>query len=145
MMMTLRQLHSYIGAFIAPSVLFFAVTGALQLFSLHEAHGAYRPPELVERLSRIHKDQVFSLPPARGAQTGGHRDHGPRAETPHAAPAPAWSVTALKWLFLVVAAGLTLSTLLGLWMGFTTSRRRGVLLALLVLGAALPVVLVVLQ
>lgn len=148
-MMTLRQLHSYIGAFIAPSVLFFALTGALQVFSLHEAHGSYRPPELVARLSHVHKDQVFSLPAAHGPQGGGHHDpdhaHNLRAEAPHAAHAPAWSVTALKWLFLVVAAGLTLSTLLGLWMGFTSSRQRGVLLALLVLGVALPVVLVVLQ
>jgi hypothetical protein len=144
-MMSLRALHSYIGAFIAPTVLFLAVTGALQVFSLHEAHGAYRPPELVVRLSRVHKDQVFSLPPARAAQAGAHHDHGPRAEAPHAARAPAWSVTALKWVFLAVAAGLTLSTLLGLWMAFTTTRRRGVLLALFALGAALPAMLLALQ
>ena len=48
----LRQWHGYLGAFIAPSVIFFALTGALQLFNLHEAHGDYRPAPIVERLSR---------------------------------------------------------------------------------------------
>jgi hypothetical protein len=140
MMMSLRQLHSY-----APTVLFLAVTGALQVFSLHEAHGAYRPPELIARLSRIHKDQVVSPPPARAPQAGAHRDRGPRAEGPHPVHATPWAVTALKWLFLAVAAGLATSTLIGLWMAFTTARRRGVLLALFALGAALPVVLLALQ
>lgn len=145
--MSLRQLHSYIGAFIAPSVLFFAVTGGLQVFSLHEAHGGYRPPELVVRLSRVHKDQVIALPPARRPQASGHehRDHGARADAPHAAPAPSWAVTALKWLFVTVATGLCLSTLIGLWLAFTASRRRGVILALFVLGALAPVALLVLQ
>jgi hypothetical protein len=144
-MMSLRQLHSYIGAFIAPSVLSLALTGALQVFSLHEAHGAYRPPDLVVRLSRIHKDQVFTLPPARPSPAGAHRDRGARAETPHPSHAPSWAVTALKWLFVGVAAGLTLSTLIGLWIAFTTARRRGVILALVVAGAALPAVLLALQ
>ena len=60
-MATIRQWHSSIGLFIAPSVLFFAVTGSLQLFSLHEAHGDYRPPALIEKLASVHKDQVFEL------------------------------------------------------------------------------------
>lgn len=145
LMMSLRQLHSYIGAFIAPSVLFLAVTGALQVFSLHEAHGAYRPPELVARLSRIHKDQVVSLPPARPPQAGARHDHATRADAPHPPRANPWAVTTLKWLFAAVAAGLTLSTLIGLWIAFTTARRRGVILVLFAMGAALPIVLLALQ
>ena len=30
-----RQWHLYLGTFFAPSILFFALTGALQLFGLH--------------------------------------------------------------------------------------------------------------
>jgi len=55
----LRQWHSYIGLFIAPSVIFFSLTGALQLFSLHEAHGTYQPPAILEKLASVHKDQVL--------------------------------------------------------------------------------------
>src|ERR1700722_11058164 len=58
-MATIRQWHSYIGLFIAPSVLFFAMTGSLQIFRLHEAPGDYRPPALIERLASVHKDQVL--------------------------------------------------------------------------------------
>jgi hypothetical protein len=143
-----RELHSYIGAFIAPSVLFFAFTGSLQLFSLHEAHGAYTPPSIVEALSRVHKDQVLrETPAAKGARAedeqdhdrdhGGHHHHG-------AGAAPPWPVTALKWLFLAVAVGLITSTLLGLWMALTFGRRKAVVLALLAAGVVLPALLVVL-
>ena len=57
----MRRWHSYIGLFIAPSVLFFALTGATQLFSLHEEHGNYKPPAIIEKLSSVHKDQVFAF------------------------------------------------------------------------------------
>jgi len=67
---TIRRWHSYIGLFIAPSVLFFSLTGAVQLFSLHEAHGNYQPFAIVEKLSSVHKDQEFALGhhPAQPAQ-----------------------------------------------------------------------------
>ena len=136
-MMTVRQVHTYIGAFIAPSVLFFAFTGSLQLFSLHEAHGAYTPPAIIQALGRVHKDQVLKESPepaSEGADEHDDHDH-------HAAAAPTWPVVALKWVFLAVAIGLITSTLLGLWLAFTFGRRKAVVLALFVAGAALPVLL----
>ena len=74
LMMTVRQLHTYLGAFIAPSVLFFAFSGSLQLFSLHEAHGTYKPPAFAEQFGSIHKDQVLKSPPAPGEAEDDH-DH----------------------------------------------------------------------
>src|SRR5580693_6140170 len=58
---TLRLWHTYIGLCIAPSLLFFALTGAIQLFGLHEADGQYHPFTIVEKLGMLHKDQVFRL------------------------------------------------------------------------------------
>jgi hypothetical protein len=145
----LRRLHAYIGAFIAPSVLFFAATGGLQLFSLHEAHGDYTPPPLIEKLSAVHKDQHFG---------GEHHDDGPptapagaKAAAPdhdnhdhdHPKALPARTV-ALKWLFLAVDIGLVTSTLIGIWMALTFTRGKGVIWALLILGAALPVLILAL-
>jgi hypothetical protein len=141
LMMAVRQWHGYIGAFIAPSVLFFAFSGSLQLFSLHEAHGGYKPPALIEQLGSIHKDQVLKGPPGPADAADDHdhdHDH-------HAGPAeapPSWSVGALKWLFLAVAVGLMTSTLLGLWLAFTYSRRRRLVLGLFAAGVLLPVLLV---
>lgn len=135
-----RQWHSYVGAFIAPSVLFFALTGSVQLFSLHEAHGAYVPPPVVEKLGMLHKDQVFAAKPKRPANASAAPAKAkPTEARPEKKTKP--STLALKWLFLVVAAGLVVSTCLGLWMGLLHSRRKGVVLALLVAGAAIPALL----
>ena len=44
-MRRLRQVHQYLGLFFAPAILVIAISGALQMFSLHENHGGgpYRP------------------------------------------------------------------------------------------------------
>ncbi len=137
----LRQLHLYTGMLIAPSILFFALSGALQLFGLHEAEKgrAYTPPPVIEKLSEVHIHQRFALKPKR---------KGPPPATPvtSAQPAPAKaeepeSVPPIKWVFLAVAIGLLLSTLLGLWMGLTQGRNRRLAFALLVIGAMAPVLL----
>ena len=120
-MLSLRVWHTYIGIFIAPSVLFFALTGALQLFNLHEAHEGYQPAALVEKLSSVHKDQVFALKeqdehPDAAAQP-------PTAPEEHEAE-PKLGTLVLKWFFLAVALALSASTLLGLWIGLSLSHRR---------------------
>jgi hypothetical protein len=145
-MLTVRQWHSYIGAFIAPSVLFFAFTGSLQLFSLHEAHGAYTPPPVVEDLGRVHKDQIWDAP-ARAqahADDAHEQDHHAGPPRHREKPPAAWPVMALKWLFLAVAVGLMGSTLLGLCLALTVGRRRGLVLALFGAGTVLPLLLLVL-
>ena len=149
-MATIRLWHFYIGMLIAPSVLFFATTGALQLFSWHEAHGSYTPPPILEKLSSVHKDQVF--------EAGHHHDHagpppagaGPMAGPAKAAPADdddkmSAGTLALKvYFFWVVALGLTLSTLFGVWIGLTHPTRKRTALILLIAGAVIPVGLLLL-
>ena len=133
-MATIRHWHSYIGLFIAPSVLFFALTGAAQIFNLHEAHGQYVPPALLEKLSSVHKDQVFAFgdhhtaePPA-AAHEQAHEDE----------DRPALATMLLKWFFLVVALCLTVSTAFGIWMGLTQIRARRLAWLLLLAGALIP-------
>jgi hypothetical protein len=141
----LRQLHTYVGLFIAPSVIFFALSGSLQLFNLHESHGAYHPPPILERLSRVHKDQVFALdehdddaadspPSAAKAPAGEAADH-------HHDDEPKLPTYLLKWFFLSVALGLVSSTCLGLWLGLTQARHQRVGWILLIAGAAIPIAL----
>ena len=146
----IRQFHSYLGAFVAPSVLFFAATGSVQLFSLHEAHGSYTPPPLIEKLSAVHKDQRFAVakpkhaaPPPAGAR---HAEAEPAeaADHDHGHAHPAMKSTrelTLKWLFLAVAVSLIVSTCLGLWMAMTYSKRKAVIWTLLILGAGLPILI----
>jgi hypothetical protein len=147
LMLTIRQLHGYIGAFIAPSVLFFAFTGSLQLFSLHEAHGGYQPPPLIASLGRLHKNQTLAerpRPPARDQGTSAKAEHDDRDHAGHGSRTMPWNVMALKWVFLAVAVGLIASTLLGMWLALTTSRQRGLMIGLSVAGAVVPLLLVAL-
>jgi hypothetical protein len=130
-MMRIRQWHSYIGLFIAPSVLFFALTGAAQLFSLHEAHGKYEPPAIIEKLSSVHKDQVFEFGDHHG-QAAAADEHEDKSEL---------STLLLKAFFLLVACALALSTALGLWMGLTQMRRKPVAWMLVAAGTLIPIVL----
>src|SRR5277367_1640251 len=60
----LRLTHLYIGVFTAPALLFFAFTGALQTFSLHETTrgSSYKPPAWAVTLGQIHKKQTTVLP-----------------------------------------------------------------------------------
>jgi hypothetical protein len=141
-MIRIRLWHSYIGLFIAPSVFFFALTGAAQLFSLHEAHGKYAPPAIVEKLSSVHKDQVFEFgehhgpapadgaPPAGADEKAGAVEHGDKSELP---------AFLLKLFFLVVALCLAVSTALGLWMGLNQMRRKRVGWLLLAAGTLIPI------
>jgi hypothetical protein len=159
-MLLIRQVHAYLTAFVAPTILFFAVTGAIQLFGLHEAHDGYKPPALLERLGRLHTDQVFALranhgpaspdarPPGAAAEsTSEPADTAPNdyrrgglAEAGHHDDGDARStgVAALKWLFLAAAVMLIGSTLLGLWMALTQNRHRIALLVIFIVGAAAP-------
>jgi len=136
---TIRQWHSYLGLFIAPSVLFFALTGGIQIYDLHEAHGSYKPLAILEKLSSVHKDQVF----ARHE----HNEPPPSADS-DAAPAddddkPSLPTQLLKAFFLLVAVSFVVSTGFGLWMGLTHTRRKRLAWGLLIAGALIPLILLV--
>ena len=54
----IRKTHLYLGLFIAPALLFFAFTGAVQTLSLHEPAGStYTPPNWLARMGQLHKNQ----------------------------------------------------------------------------------------
>jgi len=59
-----RQIHLYFGVFLSPAILFFAITGALQTFSLHETTKGsdYKPPTWIVKLGQLHKKQTLVLP-----------------------------------------------------------------------------------
>ncbi|MCX8498259.1 MAG: hypothetical protein ORN25_02735, partial [Caulobacteraceae bacterium] len=62
----LRDLHTYLAVFFAPTILFFALTGSLQVFGLHEGHNnGYQPPAFVEKLSQVHIHMRYQLKPRK--------------------------------------------------------------------------------
>ena len=134
----LRRWHNYLGAFIAPSILFFAFTGALQLFSLHEAHDGYQPAPVIEKLAQLHKNQVFALkhhgPPPDQAPASA--SSGPT--TPHDDGQPAIRTYVLKWFFVLVALELIVSTVFGVCIGLSRPRGKKTTIALIAAGCVLP-------
>ena len=143
MQATLRRWHAYVGLFTAPTLLFFSLTGALQVFSFHESHGSYEPPAIIEKLSSVHKDQVFAF---------GHHDRQPPGTQPAGAPPPKdddddhmrTPTLALKIFFFWVAVALAISTLMGVWVGVTRPGRKCTGWTLLAAGTLIPVVLLLL-
>lgn len=117
-MKTLRTIHLYLGTFFAPLLLAFAISGAWQLYRLNDAKkdGSYVPPRLVQKFSSLHRDQIL----ARGAGGG----------------------AALRAFCLAGAVLLVVSTILGIVMAYRFSRKPLAATICLLLGVAVPAVLV---
>lgn len=168
-MRRLRNIHHWLGVFFAPMILFFAFSGALQTFSLHENKGGgpYKPPAWIVVLAKIHKDQTLPQP---GPERHGHahdRDaaNGPpmaQGEHDHDAAAPAAqpdrdadhdhdadaapkasrpSPLPLKIFVLLLSIGLMTSTVLGIWIALKMRAMRRLTLILLAAGTLVPIVL----
>jgi hypothetical protein len=161
----IRLTHLYIGVFITPALLFFAFTGALQTFSLHETTrgSSYKPPAWAVLLAQIHKKQtpivpVRKLPPpekgpidkADPLQGSHNKSQAPAATAPSEpaaksdAPAPKpHNALPLKLFFLLVSIGLFTSTLSGLYMSYKYIRNRKLITVLLLAGIIAPILLTI--
>jgi len=145
----IRRLHAYIGTLIAPSVIYFAATGLLQIYNLHEAHGGHSPPRIIELLSGVHKDQRFGAG-HHDAQDGderhsnvsagaeAHPDRAPQAEEAHHSPI---ATSLLNLFFASVAIALIFSTSFGICMALQQNMRRRTHVTLLVIGTLTPAIL----
>ena len=141
----LRQTHAYVSVFLTPAVLFLAITGSLQVYSFHEAHGAYTPPPILEKLGSVHKDQAFRGKPA-------HPPGPPKADKTGDAGKPAAprpprhdkqaglppSVAVLKAFTFAAGLSLAVTACLGLWMALKYTRRPGLCAVLFALGVVVP-------
>lgn len=139
----LRNVHLWLGMLAGPSLLFFALTGGLQVFGWHERHAGYTPPPLIEKLGMVHKNQRFALgrrpdgKPGRPVAPAGP----PRAPEPEK-PTPLKTLL-LKWFFVLVAVALFVGTGLGMTIGLLFGRQRRTALILTVAGVVIPVLLLV--
>jgi hypothetical protein len=145
----IRQLHLYLGTFLAPTVIFFAFSGAFQIFRLQESRpgSSYQPPAWIEKLAGVHKDQRWpgQPKPRPAAPPPGESPAPPPAPRPEGAPEgqpPAKKPSvALKWFFLLTSIGVIVSTVFGIVMAFKTKTDRRLIWGLLVAGTVLPIVL----
>jgi hypothetical protein len=121
---SIRLMHRYLGLFFAAAILFFAITGGLQLLGLHETvrGSSYVPPNILVHLSQLHEKGTLYLPPRKvappnPAKSDGAKLDGPKLETPKPtqAPPPPNSLP-MKIFFAATALALAVSTCTGLLM-----------------------------
>ena len=137
----IRQLHVYTSVFIAPSLLFFAFTGAFQTFRVPDEPTA---PVVLQKLARLHKDDVFAVKPPPKAR---RPDAPAKAEEakPAEKPKPKDPATErVKWFFAAISVLVMTTTLFGLWMALAYSRRKMPVWILLIAGIAAPILLLTL-
>ena len=150
----IRTIHLYLGVFTAPMLLFFAVTGGLQTFGLHETTrgSSYIPPVWLVAASHLHKKQTVMVPSGKlrrvPAQVTAQADStstaspaGPRADV---ASKSTRNPLPMKVFFALIALGLFSSVLSGLYMAWRFSRQPGLFGAVLASGIAVPLALLLL-
>jgi hypothetical protein len=144
-----RLTHLYLGVFITPALIFFAFTGALQTFSLHETTrgSSYKPPAWIAILAQVHKKQttvvpVRKLPPPEKAATPADKSQpSPSVPTQPRPTVPKQRTLPLKIFFLIVSIGLLTSTITGLYMSYKYLRNRMLVTAVLIAGIVIPLIL----
>lgn len=109
------RVHRYLGAFCAPMLILFAVSGSWQMLNFHKAKkdGSYKPPAAVKFASDLHMAEDLE---------------GPQK----------WAFRGVLWL---VAASLATSSAIGLAMAFRLEPAKGRILLLTAAGVALPLLL----
>ena len=151
----IRLTHHYIGVFFAPTILFFAITGSLQMFGLHETSrgSSYVPPAILVHLSQLHKKGTLYLPSRKAAPSAPAKADGPKVDAPKpdvpkpppptpASPAP--NPLPMKVFFAATALALVISTFTGLFMSWKYARRKAVVVGVLLAGIACPLLLLLL-
>jgi hypothetical protein len=153
MLKFLRKVHLYVGIFTTPALFFFAITGAMQTFSLHEmTQGSdYKPPAWIATLAQLHKKQTTVVPVRKarpadkttfaGSNGAEHKADGFSRPEPAGAAAPQKRHLPMKIFFLLVSVSLLLSTLTGIYMAYKYSRGWLVLTGLLMAGIVVPLLL----
>lgn len=137
-MKSIRRVHAWLGVLFAPSIILFALSGLFQLNGCHEGSS---PNSTIVRLAQIHIHQTTSLP----------RRRPPRVEPPvPVAPAAEQAkppkkeedepFRPIKAFFVLMSLALLASSILGLWIAFTSKRDQKLNIGLFVAGVVLPVV-----
>lgn len=137
-----RQTHLYVGLFISPALLFFALTGIIQTFDLHETRATsdYRPPAWILPFTQMHKKQTFVVP-EEDSKARSRAVSKPSRTAGRSIPFPRQPHLPMKLFFLSVALGLFTSTVTGIYMTLKYSRSKVLVIGSLLAGVAVPLLL----
>ncbi len=117
-MKNLRRIHTFLGCFFAPLLLFFVATGWYQTVSPDRLKGQGEADTLVGRLNTVHVDQYF-----------------PTAE------AQAYRPALFRYLVVIMCVALIATIALGVVLAFRSTRQRWPIWLSLSLGLLVPMIL----
>ena len=137
-MKSIRRLHGWLGVLFAPSIVLFAMTGMLQIWGLHDLAPG-EAPGVIAKLAMIHTHQTATVP-VRAPRPP--QAETPRPPQPEQKPPPKEKPTTmpLQLFFTLMALALVTSSVLGVWIAFTSKRDRNLHLGLFAAGVVLPIV-----
>jgi CDP-diglyceride synthetase len=122
-MKTLRQVHLYLGCLFAPLIIYFCISGMWQVFRFNDVPKNEVAP-LRSFLHEISKPHTHATLPYHESKTE--------------------NSISFAWAAAVMGAGITVSAVLGIILAFRFSKKRGRVLLCLILGAALPILFLLL-
>jgi hypothetical protein len=117
----LRRLHSYLGVFFAPLLLFFICTGWYQTMHPDRRKGPAEVEGIADRARSVHADSLLPDPAVDRYATKPFR----------------YFVVAMSLAFVI-------TTVLGLILAFRFTRPKWMMAAMFLLGFALPLILLLL-
>lgn len=117
-MKLLRRIHTYLGCFFAPMLLFFVLSGWYQTVTPRRQKGTGELGDWKARLSSVHVDSIY---PTESANS--------------------YSPTFFRALVVVMAVGLVLTLLLGVVMAVRFTPKKWAVWASLAFGLIVPVFL----
>jgi hypothetical protein len=131
----LRRLHRLSGLFFAPTLLFFALTGVLQVFDLHKIRPGNAPLAFVLKAASLHKNQTTHIRSRTPTLAKAGTDLKPPEEVSLARQM-------LKAFAAIASAFLLLTTFLGVTLALGSARDRLASALALVGGVVIPLFLV---
>jgi hypothetical protein len=156
MLKSIRNFHLYSGLFFTPAIVFFAVSGALQTFDLHETkEGGYTAPEWISTIAEVHKNQrlykakpdkpqpaeVKEIAPENQQVENQQKQSSPPVKRQKKRP----KSLLLQIFVLLMAIGLVASALTGIYMAFKFKRSTKLIAFALIAGTLLPLVFLLIE
>jgi len=140
-----RRVHLLLGVFFAPTIMFFAATGAMQIIGLQKSKDGKPAASWILHVVEVHKHQKWEprkRPPAPPAAAAAATSGAPAtaAPAPPANPEPALSIGTrlLEGFAVAMSACLVATTLLGLYMAWLLPRDRKLCVVLFGAGLLVP-------
>jgi hypothetical protein len=131
----IRRIHLYLSVFFAPLLLLFVITGWAQTTGF----GSSFP--LMENLSKVHTGQYYPTTNCVTSKTGKWSFAGQTGTAKNSKETTTWPI---KRLIAVMCMALIISISLGLVLAFTVVRNKIFVCIALILGIAVPALLLVL-